>query len=357
MNPRWQVRWGSWLLVGLAVIGIDALALTRVLRPAPPPAAAATPGETAFLAAAVIAVALVAVALPAILALRATRALTAASRRWAAGDLTTGLAPSRLPGLGAAVDALNHAAGALRRQETTHREREVELVGQAARLTTTARLAAGVAHELNNPLGGILLYANLVMEATPADDPRRANLQRIVTQAERAQAIVRGLLDFAHESPVEVGTLDLNALVRDTLELLERQPQLQAVQLRTELSTVLLAVEGDARRLQQVLVNVILNALDAMSEGGTLTIRTGHSERPGFCRVAVSDTGCGIPPEHLPHLFEPFFTTKEVGKGVGLGLSVSYGIVRQHGGEIEVQSQPGAGTTVRIMLPVLAEEA
>ncbi|HUK13092.1 MAG TPA: ATP-binding protein [Thermoanaerobaculaceae bacterium] len=355
MNPRWDARWGSLLLIPLAAIGLDALALSRVLGNPAAPGAAAAPAETVLLAAAV-AVTLAAALLPAILAIRTTRSLKATARRWAAGDLSAGAEPPRLPGLGAAVEALNRGADALRRQETTHREREVELVGQAARLTTTARLAAGVAHELNNPLGGILLYANLVMEATPADDPRRANLQRIVTQAERAQAIVRGLLDFAHESPVEVGTLDLNALVRDTLELLERQPQLQAVQLRTELSTVPLAVEGDARRLQQVLVNVILNALDAMSEGGTLTIRTGHSERPGFCRVAVSDTGCGIPPEHLPHLFEPFFTTKEVGKGVGLGLSVSYGIVRQHGGEIEVQSQPGAGTTVRIMLPVLAEE-
>ena len=269
----------------------------------------------------------------------------------AGGDLAGRASASGLTGL---ADALNQMAASLRRREETSRLREVELVGQTERLATTARLAAGVAHELNNPLGGILLYGNLLLESTPPDDPRHENMSRIVKQATRARDIVRGLLDFARVSPAEIAVLDLNQLVRDTLKLLEKQ--LQAIQVRTEQSTVELLVRADAGRLQQVLVNIVLNALDAMRDGGVLTVRTGYSEKAGFCRVAITDTGCGIREEHLPHLFEPFFTTKEVGRGVGLGLAISYGIVRQHGGDIEVQSQVGAGTTFRVMLPA-AEEA
>jgi len=235
----------------------------------------------------------------------------------------------------------------------TSRLREEELVGQAERMATTARLAAGVAHELNNPLGGILLYSNLLLENTPRDDARHENMARIVTQATRARDIVRGLLDFARESPGEVTVVDLNQLVRDTLKLLERQTQ--AIQVRCELSTAELLVRGDPGRLQQVLVNIVVNAVDAMRDGGLLTVRTGYSEKAGFCRVAISDNGVGIREEQLPHIFEPFYTTKEVGRGVGLGLAISYGIVRQHRGDIEVQSQVGAGTTFRVMLPAAGE--
>ena len=269
------------------------------------------------------------------------------------GDLAGRASASGLAGLGGLADALNQMAVSLRRREETSRLREAELVGQTERLATTARLAAGVAHELNNPLGGILLYGNLLLETTPPDDPRHENMSRIVKQATRARDIVRGLLDFARVSPAEIAVLDLNQLVRDTLKLLEKQ--LQAIQVRTEQSTVELLVQADAGRLQQVLVNIILNAVDAMRDGGVLTVRTGYSEKAGFCRVAITDTGCGIREEHLPHLFEPFFTTKEVGRGVGLGLAISYGIVRQHGGDIEVQSQVGAGTTFRVMLPAAEE--
>ncbi len=354
MNPPKGARIGRFLALALAAAALDVTLLWAVFSWA---AGLGHDPDFPFsfwlLSAAGLALSAGAVALPAVAMAAANRTLTEAARCWAGGDLARRTDPARLPGLAALAGTLNQMAASLQRREETSRLREEELVGQAERTATTARLAAGVAHELNNPLGGILLYGNLLLESTPADDPRHENMARIVAQAARARDIVRGLLDFARASPAEVTELDLNQLVRDTLRLLERQAQ--AVQVRGELSTVELPVRGDPGRLQQVLVNIVVNALDAMRDGGTLTVRTGYSEKPGFCRVAISDTGCGIREEHLPHVFEPFYTTKEVGRGVGLGLAISYGIVRQHGGDIEVQSRVGAGTTFRVMLPSAGE--
>ncbi len=354
MNPPNGARVGQLLALALIAAALDAALLWGVFS-----WAAGLGHDPEFplsfwlLCAAAIALSVGAVALPTVAMAAANRTLTETARCWAGGDLGRRADPARLPGLAGLAGTLHQMAAALQRREETRRLREAELVGQAERMATTARLAAGVAHELNNPLGGILLYGNLLLESTPAADPRHENMGRIVGQAARARDIVRGLLDFARANPAEVEELDLNQLVRDTLRLLDRQ--MQSVQVRGELSTVELPVRGDRGRLQQVLVNIVVNALDAMRDGGTLTVRTGYSEKPGFCRVAISDTGCGIREEALPHIFEPFYTTKEVGRGVGLGLAISYGIVRQHGGDIEVQSQVGAGTTFRIMLPAAGE--
>jgi len=354
VNPPQGARTGRFLALALVAAALDVALLWSVFSWA---AGLGHDPDFPFsfwlLTAAALALSAGAVALPAVAMAAANRSLTEAARCWAGGDLARRTEPARLAGLAGLADTLNQMAASLQRREETSRLREVELVGQAERMATTARLAAGVAHELNNPLGGILLYGNLLLESTPAGDPRHENMARIVAQATRARDIVRGLLDFARASPAEVEELDLNQLVRDTLRLLERQ--MHAVQVRTELSTVELPVRGDRGRLQQVLVNIVVNALDAMRDGGALTVRTGYSEKPGFCRVAISDSGCGIREDHLPHIFEPFYTTKEVGRGIGLGLAISYGIVRQHGGDIEVQSQVGAGTTFRIMLPAAGE--
>ncbi|MBZ5587130.1 MAG: hypothetical protein LAO05_01060 [Acidobacteriia bacterium] len=354
MNPRKDASLGQFVTLALIAAGLDAALLWAVFG-----WAAGLGHESSFpisfwlLTAAAMALSAFAVVLPAVAMASANRSLTEVARCWAAGDLARRADPVRVAGLSGLADTLNQMAASLQRREETSRLREEELVGQTERLATTARLAAGVAHELNNPLGGILLYSNLLLESTPPDDSRHENMARIATQATRARDIVRGLLDFARESPAEVTVFDLNQLVRDTLKLLERQTQ--AIQVRSELSTVELWVRGDLGRLQQVLVNITVNALDAMREGGSLTVRTGYSEKPGFCRVAISDTGNGIREDQLPHIFEPFYTTKEVGRGVGLGLAISYGIVRQHGGDIEVQSQVGAGTTFRVMLPAVEE--
>jgi signal transduction histidine kinase len=205
-------------------------------------------------------------------------------------------------------------------------------------------------------LGGILLCGNLLLESTPLNDPRRDTILRIVEQTARAKDIVVGLLDFARQASPKLERHDLNQIVLEVLRLLDRQPQFRAMRLRTELSTSPLWVRVDRLKMHQVLVNIILNALDAMRDGGQLTIRTGFSERAGCCRVAVSDTGSGIRTEDMARLFEPFFTTKEVGRGLGLGLAIAYGIVSQHGGTIDVQSQVGVGSTFRLVLPRWDEE-
>ncbi len=289
---------------------------------------------------------------------RSLHPLIEAVRRWSHGDLdyrVRASGPSLRPAT-AAVNplgaALDHMAASLQRREEANRRQIEERILQAERLATTGRLAAGVAHEINNPLGGILLCSNLLLECTDGADPRRENMQRIVTQATRAREIVRGLLDYAHQNPPRIASADLNGIVVEVLRLLERQPLYQRVQVRLEPCPVPLWVEVDAAKIQQVFINIIMNALEAMRDGGALTVRSGFSEREGFCRVAVTDTGYGIPEENLPRVFEPFFTTKEVGKGVGLGLAISHGIVQQHGGTIEVQSAVGAGTTFRVLLPL-----
>jgi two-component system NtrC family sensor kinase len=287
---------------------------------------------------------------------RDAQALTEAARRWASGDLAyrASLPPwARLSGV---AEALNQMAAALHRHEEGRRLRLDEATIRNEKLATTGRLAAGVAHEINNPLGGILLCGNLLLESTPLSDPRRDTIMRIVEQAARAKEIVVGLLDFARQASPKLERHDLNQIVLDVIRLLDRQPQFRAMRLRTELSASPLYVRVDRLKIQQVFVNIILNALDAMREGGQLTIRTGFSDRAGFCRVAVSDTGSGIRAEDMARLFEPFFTTKEVGRGLGLGLAIAYGIISQHGGTIDVQSQVGAGSTFRVVLPRQEEE-
>jgi signal transduction histidine kinase len=283
-------------------------------------------------------------------------ALTDAARRWASGDLVHRVPPLHSAWLSGVADALNQMAAALQRRDEKGRLRLDEAAIRSEKLATTGRLAAGVAHEINNPLGGILLCGNLLLESMPLRDPRRDTIDRIVEQAARAKEIVVGLLDFARQAAPNLERHDLNQIVLEVLRLLDRQPQFRTMLLRTELSASPLWVRVDRLKIHQVLVNIILNALDAMREGGQLTIRTGFSERAGSCRVAVSDTGCGIRDADMAHLFEPFFTTKDVGRGLGLGLAIAYGIVTQHGGTIDVQSQVGVGSTFRVVLPQHEEE-
>jgi signal transduction histidine kinase len=283
--------------------------------------------------------------------------LSAAARRWGRGDLAYREEAPAPPALDRLREALNEMAGALRARDDSMRARAHDRIMEAEKLATIGQLAAGVAHEINNPLAAILLYGDLLLENTATDDPRRPNMERIVKQAARAREIVQGLLEFAHQTPSQARRMDLNETVTDALELLARHPAAQNVEVRSELSSVPLWIRADESKIQQVLINIIVNAFEAMASGGTLTVRTGLSERAGFCRVAISDSGPGILEEHMGRLFEPFFTTKEAGHGVGLGLAISYGIIQQHGGRIEAQSTPGSGATFRVLLPTDPGEA
>jgi two-component system NtrC family sensor kinase len=246
----------------------------------------------------------------------------------------------------AATEAARAKAQELEEANRELKQLQAELV-QAAKMSSLGRLAAGVAHELNNPLGSILLYSDLVLEDTPAEDPRRRNLLKIAEQAARCRHIVRDLLDFGRPAGSATGPVDVNAVLRGAMGVLEGQELFHNVAVEWRLAERLPEIQGDAAQLQQAFTNIFLNAAEAMSGSGRLAVRTSAAPDGGVL-VGVSDTGCGIPPEAKEHLFEPFFTTRE--DGTGLGLAITYGIVERHRGGIEVASEVGKGTTFLITL-------
>ena len=223
---------------------------------------------------------------------------------------------------------------------------------QSEKMASLGKLAAGVAHEINNPLGGILIYANILLEETAPEDRRRQDLKEIVDQTLRCKDIVQELLDFSRQTRHRWVLTDLNQSIRQTIGLLGKQALFHNIQLAEELDPDLPPLIADPGQVNQVLMNLIINAVDAMKAAGTLTLRTYPLPDAGKIGLEISDTGCGIPAENLSRIFDPFFTTKEVGQGTGLGLSTVYGIVQEHRGAIEVTSRVGQGTTFIIRLPV-----
>ena len=270
-----------------------------------------------------------------------------ASRRIADGDMT----PIR-PGkkyrdeFSRLAMAMNHMMMQLVRRH--------EMLVQAHKLKAVGTLTAGVAHELNNPINNIMLTAETLREEYE-DLPREERLDMVndlVAQSERAQKIVRNLLDFARESEIESEAHEVEDLIENTLRLATNQIKLSKVKVKGELAPNLPPVYGDRRQLEQVFLNIVLNALDAMPRGGTLTISCATTRDRELVSVEFRDTGIGIPEERISDVFNPFYTTKPDAKGTGLGLSVSLGIIRQHGGNIEVKSQVGKGTTFTVWLPI-----
>ncbi len=228
-------------------------------------------------------------------------------------------------------------------------------IAQAERLASLGKLSAGVAHEINNPLGAVLALTALTLEDLKPDDPARENLEEVVRQTERCRNIVRGLLEFARQSEPHVEPLDLNRVLEETLGLVARQSMFFNITVIKELDPDLPRVMGDRSQLQQVFMNLLLNAVQAMEEKGTITLASRQAD--GFVEVSITDTGCGIPPDKLGRIFDPFFTTKPSGKGVGLGLSIAYGIISKHGGDIRVESEVGKGSTFTVRLPVIQPPA
>jgi len=205
-------------------------------------------------------------------------------------------------------------------------------------------LAAGVAHEVNTPLTGISSYTQMLLDGASPDDPRTAVLEKIETQTFRAARIVNGLLNLSRPTAgdsSERTVVDLNAVANDVLALLEHQFDKGRVRVRRELASTPVTLVGYEFKLQQVFLNLFLNARDAMPSGGWLTISTRVSQ--GRAIAEVSDTGVGVAPEHLARIYDPFFTTKGVGRGTGLGLSITYGIVQEHDGHIHCDSSQGQG--------------
>ena len=228
---------------------------------------------------------------------------------------------------------------------------------QSRKLASIGTFSSGIAHELNNPLNNISLTADTLQEeeTTLSPEERREMVADIIHETERASKIVRNLLDFSREKATRDELVDLPEIIRKTVSLIQNQLSLQYVWVENYIPADLPQVRGDRHNLQQVFLNLLLNALQAMDEGGLIHLE-GTADERGYVRIEVNDTGRGIPEENLAHVFDPFFTTKPVGQGTGLGLSIAYGIVKKHGGYIEVRSKVNVGTTFTVYLPIAKEE-
>jgi PAS domain S-box-containing protein len=241
---------------------------------------------------------------------------------------------------------------------TDRAELERRLV-QADKLSSIGMLAAGVAHEVNTPLAVISTYAQMLSKQVAGDEQKSRMLEKISRQTFRASEIVNSLLNFSRTPTAEFADVGLNAVIRETLSLLEHQMKKAGIEVRTKLDPALGAVKGNPGKLQQVFLNLFLNARDAMEPRGTLEVVTYASETGtggmvcGVVCVDVTDTGHGIATEHLSRIYDPFFTTKSLKKGTGLGLSVTYGIIQEHGGAIEAISRPGEGTRFHLEFPAV----
>jgi two-component system NtrC family sensor kinase len=246
------------------------------------------------------------------------------------------------------------------RERARHQQAESDLrLLQSEKQASVGRLAAGVAHEINNPLTGVLTFTHMLLKRQDIDAEMREDLQTIAAATERVRKIVKGLLDFSRQSKLEPQPTDINGLINGTIPLVANQALVKGVLFCFNAGPDIPVRTVDRNQFQSVLLNIILNALDATERGGHIDIDTNLALSQGRkgIEIRISDTGHGIAAEHLERIFDPFYTTKEVGKGTGLGLSVSQGIVERHGGHIRVQSQVGKGSTFTIWLPVDGEAA
>ncbi|HEX7365034.1 MAG TPA: PAS domain S-box protein [Dehalococcoidia bacterium] len=255
-------------------------------------------------------------------------------------------------------DKLRATYQELRESHQQLKESQEQLI-QAEKLTSLGQLAASIAHEVNNPLSGVLAYTQLLAKKIRGNNiPKDVSLQylsKMEAELIRSTKLIRHLLDFARQSPPAFRPLNFNDVVNRAFDLAAHSAELQHIQTVKELDPSLPNLMADFDQLHQVCTNLILNAIQAMPQGGKLTIRT--SAGNGQLKMEIHDTGCGISPKNMRKLFTPFFTTKQEVKGVGLGLAISYGIIQRHNGKIEVHSKEGEGTTFTICLPLLHEEA
>jgi signal transduction histidine kinase len=295
--------------------------------------------------------------------------LVSSLREVGAGDLSARVPVRRRDEIGRLAVEFNSMA---ERLESTQRQllagqeerRRMELgLRNAERLASVGRLASGLAHEIGTPLNVIGGRTEAVQRRLSGDEPAQKNLRIIAEQIERITRIVRGMLDFARSREARLQAVDIGAAIHKVMELLDHRFAEARVRVECDLAPDLPLVMADADQLHQVFLNLATNALDAMPGGGRLRIsgrRAGVASGVPDARdveIAFEDTGVGIAAEHLNRIFDPFFTTKEVGRGTGLGLAVSYGIVRDHGGSIEVESRPGQGARFTVRLPVAGPQA
>ena len=309
--------------------------------------------------------------------IKRVRILKEATDVIATGDLDYQLPRDRFSEFDILDEAFNNMVKSLKDRDD-RLQKAFQQITMTERLVSLGQIAAGVAHEINNPLGGILLYSNLVLEELSEDNRAgRENMERIIYQTNRCKGIVQNLLDFARTTSGEMLPFQINKIILTSLNLVKDQSMFLGIKIDTQLADDLPDVKGDRSRLEQVFLNLFINAADAMEGSGELTITTKllsrfsdgteegdvQTETERICllastktvKITISDTGKGIDKAYLAHVFEPFFTTKEPGQGTGLGLSITYGIIQRHSGFIDVESEPGKGTTFNIFLPADTE--
>ncbi|UCE99365.1 MAG: cache domain-containing protein [Planctomycetota bacterium] len=287
--------------------------------------------------------------------LQPIKRLLFASGQWAKGNLEYRIKTTRKDEIAELSETFNSMASSLKERDDKLKEYTSQQIMKSERLATLGQLAAGVAHEINNPLGAVLMYAHLALEDLQEKDVLRENLEKTVTEASRCKSIVKGLLDFARQTEPKVEESDINETLQRTLAIVENQALFQNVKVSKDFCPSLPKVFMDVSQMQQVFTNIVLNGAEAMEGKGEMTVSTRMAADNEYIEIEFSDTGCGIAPENHEKIFDPFYTTKEIGRGTGLGLSISHGIIARHDGTIEVKSQPGRGTSFIIRLPLTSK--
>jgi two-component system NtrC family sensor kinase len=282
--------------------------------------------------------------------------LMSASREVAHGNLDVRVAIESNDELRELSDTFNTMASALKERDKQLKDFAKKKIMESERLALIGQLAAGVAHELNNPLQGIVTYTHLLLERMPGENSQREFIQKIVTQANRCRDIIRDLLDFSRQRKPQKKPSHLNVILQECVSLVENQALFHNIQIVRDLKKDLPRVVVDPSQIQQVFMNLLINAAEAMNGIGQLALSTRLAPVDNFVEVEFADTGHGISVEDMERVFDPFFTTKEGGHGTGLGLAISYGIITEHKGAISVESEVGRGTTFVVRLPVTAEE-
>jgi two-component system NtrC family sensor kinase len=308
-----------------------------------------------FAVIAITAVSLIIYLLVKSLVLKPVRQIVAATQHVARGDLSYTINLNKNDEIGELAKSFNEMT---RQLAETQRQ-----LYQSDKLASIGRLAAGVAHEINNPLTGVLTYSSYLLKRADAQPEIKDDLEVIVRETKRCREIVKGLLDFARQSPPEKRQISINEVVTQAVRIVQNQLAIYHVKLAAELDPHLPLISADVNQIQQILINLFMNASDAIGKaGGTITVVTapadrtwnggnGGSEAKDHIQIRITDDGCGIPAQDLNKIFEPFFTTKGQ-KGTGLGLAVVWGIIEKHSGRIMVESEVGKGTAFTILLPV-----
>ncbi|MCL4528512.1 MAG: ATP-binding protein, partial [Chloroflexi bacterium] len=283
------------------------------------------------------------------------RKLVSASEEIADGSLNTTVKIKSGDELGKLAHTFNKMASALQERDEQLKEFARRKVMESERLALIGQLSANIAHELNNPLQGIVTYSHLLLESIPDEkEPYRNNLEKIAIQANRCRDIIRGLLDFSRQRKPDKTLCDVNNVLMDCISLLEKQALFHNIQITYNLDAKLPKAVIDPSQIERVFMNIIINAAEAMEGNGHLALATRFDPADDFIELEFSDTSPGIARENLEKIFDPFFTTKDTGHGVGLGLAISYGIVKEHKGTISVESEAGKGTTFSVRLPVVS---